>query len=329
MTETPLLDVKDLSITLGQRGQGITPVDNVSFSVAPGEVLGIVGESGSGKSLTLRSIIGLLPKASRIGGSIRLFGKAHDPNTMRGHGIAMIFQEPMTALNPTMRVGDLIGEPIRIQQKLPESAVQEKVIDLMRQVGIPDTLRRARAWPHELSGGLRQRVMIAAALATEPSLLLCDEPTTALDVCIQDQILGLLKKLALERGMAMIFVTHDLAVINAICDKVGVMYAGQVIEMAETSQLLNAPQHPYTEALLRSAPSFARLNGRLEGIDGRPPDPRSFPAGCRFAPRCPYAQGDCQTINGKLLARGPDRWTACVHADKITQFSAGIYAQHC
>ena len=199
----------------------------------------------------------------------------------------------------------------------------------MRQVGIPDAPRRARAWPHELSGGLRQRVMIAAALATEPRLLLCDEPTTALDVCIQDQILGLLRRLALERGMSMIFVTHDLAVVNAMCDKVAVMYAGQVVEMAATELLLNAPQHPYTEALLRSAPSFAKRSERLDGIEGRPPDPRAFPPGCRFAPRCFHAQIDCQSISGELIARDQERWSACIHADKIVQFTAGAYAQHC
>jgi oligopeptide/dipeptide ABC transporter ATP-binding protein len=304
-------------------GRELTPVDSVSFEVRQGEALGLVGESGSGKSLTLRAILGLLPAGASIGGSLRFAAGevppcSYDPARVRGRGIAMIFQEPMTSLNPTMRVGNLVGEPLRRRQRLSRAGARRAAIELLQLVGVPDAARRARAWPHELSGGLRQRVMIAAALATDPKLLLCDEPTTALDVCVQDQILGLLRTLMHERGMSLLFVTHDLAVIGELCDRVVVMYAGRVAETGAAEAVLTAPRHPYTDALLRSAPSMAAGGKRLQGIPGRPPDPWAFPPGCRFAPRCVFARDDCGTAACRPEPCGADRQTACIHPEVLS-----------
>jgi oligopeptide/dipeptide ABC transporter ATP-binding protein len=320
---TALFELDELGVRLGRRGEEFSPVDGVSLSVARGEALGLVGESGCGKSLTLRAVMGLLPRDASVSGQrrISLDGGApapYDPRRLRGRGIGMVFQEPMTALNPTMRVGDLIAEPMRVGGTGRREA-HRRAIELMSQVGIPDAARRSRAWPHELSGGLRQRVMLAAALATDPKLLLCDEPTTALDVCVQDQILGLLSTFVRERGMAMVFVTHDLAVVAELCDRVAVMYAGRVVETGQTAELLAAPAHPYTRALLRSAPSLDRGREPLVGIPGRPPDPRSFPRGCRFADRCELARDDCRQAQPPLMpaAAGTGRLTACLHADEL------------
>jgi oligopeptide/dipeptide ABC transporter ATP-binding protein len=321
MSQTSL-EVEQLSVRIGKGEDAVTPVTGVSFAVGAGEAVGLVGESGCGKSLTLRAIVGLLPRGGAVEGTRRfaLDGDTpveYDPVRVRGRGIGMIFQEPMTALNPTMRIGHLIAEPLRARG-ISKRESHRRAIDLMSQVGIPDAARRARAWPHELSGGLRQRAMIAAALATEPRLLLCDEPTTALDVCIQDQILGLLSTLVRERGMSILFVTHDLAVVSQLCDRVAVMYAGELVEVGETAEVLAAPTHPYTRALLRSAPSFDGARGRLTGIPGRPPDPRAFPAGCRFAERCELAQPSCRTRVPELRSTPlveDERLTACLRVD--------------
>jgi len=323
MSTQPLLSVEGLGVVIGRGPQATRPVEAVSFTVSDGEALGIVGESGSGKSLTLRAVLGLLPAGARREGEVRMAsrGETTDAHSLPP-GMAMIFQEPMTALNPTMRVGTLVAEPLR-RRGLSRREARSGAVKLMREVGIPDAERRARAWPHELSGGLRQRVMIAAALATEPRLLLCDEPTTALDVCIQDQILSLLRRLMEERGMSLLFVSHDLAVVGELCDRVAIMYAGRIMEVGSTDTVLMEPRHPYTDGLRRSAPSMVDPAARLTGIEGMPPDPRAFPPGCRFAPRCPFRQADCDEIDGSLAVAGPGHSTACIHPGSIVREGAG------
>lgn len=317
-----ILEVTDLSVTLERGGQPITPVKGVSLSVNRGEALGIAGESGSGKSLTLKSIIGLLPPGAIVEGDLRFTLDKEDPipytsADVHGHGIGIIFQEPMTALNPTMQVGDLIAEGPRIHQGLDRPAARARAIELMRQVGIPTPERRARMWPHQLSGGLRQRVMIATALSTQPKLLLCDEPTTALDVSIQDQILGLLQDIRTRLDTAIIFVSHDLAVLGELCDRLAIMYAGQIVETGPVDALFRNPKHPYTEALMKSVPSFQATTEKLAGIEGHPPDPSAFPAGCRFAPRCAYARPDCADAQYELAPIALGRNTACIHPEVL------------
>lgn len=317
-----LLAIAGLRITLDIPSGTITPVDGVNLNLARGEALGIAGESGSGKSLTLRSIIGLLPPGAVVEGERRFaLGEAapipYTSTDVHGHGISIIFQEPMTALNPTMRVGDLIAEGPRIHEGLSKADARTRAVELMRQVGIPAPEKRAKMWPHQLSGGLRQRVMIATALSTKPKLLLCDEPTTALDVSIQDQILGLLQEIRTNLGMSIIFVSHDLAVLGELCDQLAIMYAGQIVETGPTDELFSNPKHPYTEALMTSVPSFDATAVELSGIEGHPPDPRSFPTGCRFAPRCRYAQDDCEEAAFELIPVAPGRATACIHSEVL------------
>ena len=317
-----LLNVQDLRIRLNTGPAQIAPVDGVTLAVDRGEALGIVGESGSGKSLTLKAILGLLPAGSQVEGSLR-FSLSPDgdaevsPDQMRGRGVSMIFQEPMTALNPTMRVGDLVAEGARATG-LRRRAAKRRAVELLDAVGVPNPAERARMWPHELSGGLRQRVMIATALSTEPALLLCDEPTTALDVTVQDQILGLLARLRRDLNMAMVFVTHDLAVIAEVCDRIAVMYAGRLVEIGRADDVLAAPAHPYTAALIASAPSFHDGAGRLDGIGGQPPDPRAVPPGCRFAPRCQYVQDDCRSAPHALISTDGHA-TACIHPEALAE----------
>jgi ABC-type dipeptide/oligopeptide/nickel transport system ATPase component len=257
-----LLEVRGLRVDVGSGSGRRRVVDDVDLTVAVGECLGVVGESGSGKSLTMRSVIGLLPRGAQASaGELRFDGAAYRPEDLRGHGIAMVFQEPMTALNPTRRAGDIIADGVLSARKVRISRKQarEVAVGLMREVGIPDPQRRARAYPHELSGGLRQRVMIALALAGNPRLLICDEPTTALDVTVQDQILGLLDRLREERDLAMLFVTHDLGVIAQISQRIAVMYGGRIVEQGATDEVLAHPQHEYTASLRAAA---AALDGR-------------------------------------------------------------------
>ena len=318
----PILEVRDLHVEIPLTRGTVRAVDGASFTVAPGEAMGLVGESGSGKSMTLRAILGLLPHPAGIAGGEILYEGA-DLVTMpakklqdlRGKEISMIFQEPMTALNPVMRVGDQIAEGPLAHMRMGKSASQQRALDLMRQVGIPDPERRARAFPHELSGGMRQRVMIAIALSCEPKLILCDEPTTALDVTIQDQILKLLRSLREERGLSVVFVTHDLAVVAQTCQRLAVMYAGQVVETGSIDETFRSPRHPYTLGLLRSVPDLEDVRDVLRSIPGTPPDPVHPPEGCRFAPRCEFAQPDCMVGDKPLRPITPTRSTACIHDD--------------
>jgi oligopeptide/dipeptide ABC transporter ATP-binding protein len=320
MTTEPLLEVRGLSVEFTLHHGNLRAVDRASFSVAPGEALGIVGESGSGKTVTLRAIVGLLPRAARItGGQVLFEGEdlatldASRLRAVRGRSIAMVFQEPMTALNPVMKVGDQIAEGPLIRGGLSGRAARERAVELMRLVGIPDPSRRASAYPHELSGGLRQRVMIAIALSGDPKLLLCDEPTTALDVTIQDQILALLSSLREELDVSVVLVSHDLAVIAQTCRHVAVMYAGEVVELGPVETVFREPHHPYTLGLLRSVPDFDAVRETLTSIPGTPPDLAAPPSGCRFHPRCAFVQSDCVEGEFPLRSLGGGRSTACIH----------------
>jgi oligopeptide/dipeptide ABC transporter ATP-binding protein len=312
-TEEVVIAVDRLSVRIGTGAHAITPVDGVSFEVRRGECLGLVGESGSGKSLLLRSLVGLLPVDAAVHADSMRFvsdGSAlepYSPPRVRGAGIAMVFQEPLRALNPTMRVGDLIAEGARLHLRLSRSDARRRAVDLLAEVGVPDPGRRARDWPWQLSGGLRQRVMIAMALSSEPALLLCDEPTTALDVSVQDQVLRLLDRLRRERGLSILLVSHDLAVVSQIAHRVAVMYAGEIVETGSTPRLLAAPRHPYTMALLRCVPAVDRPTARLVAIAGAPPDPHEVVAGCRFAARCEHVQ--------ELCLREHPAWVPLGHVD--------------
>jgi oligopeptide/dipeptide ABC transporter ATP-binding protein len=322
MSDGPILEVRDLRVELPLSRGTVHAVDGASISVAPGQAFGLVGESGCGKSMTLRAIMGLLPRPGRIVAGQVLFegedlvtASAGRLRQVRGGSIAMIFQEPMTALNPVMRVGDQIAEAPQVHLGLSRTAARERALDLMRRVGIPDPIRRARAYPHELSGGLRQRIMIAIALSCDPKLILCDEPTTALDVTIQDQILKLLLNLRREFGVSVVFVTHDLAVVAETCERLAVMYAGQIVETGTVDEVFRNPRHPYTLGLLRSVPDFDSVQDSLSSIQGAPPDLVMPPPGCRFHPRCPFAQEDCISGEFPLRPVSADRTTACIHSE--------------
>jgi oligopeptide/dipeptide ABC transporter ATP-binding protein len=322
MSDGPILEVRDLRVELPLSRGTVHAVDGASLTVTPGEAFGLVGESGCGKSMTLRAIMGLLPRPGHIvGGQVLFEGEdlvsapAGRLRQVRGGSIAMIFQEPMTALNPVMRVGDQIAEGPQVHLGLSRTAARERALDLMRRVGIPDPIRRARAYPHELSGGLRQRIMIAIALSCDPKLILCDEPTTALDVTIQDQILKLLLNLRREFGVSVVFVTHDLAVVAQTCERLAVMYAGQIVETGTVDEVFRAPRHPYTLGLLRSVPDFDSVQDSLSAIQGAPPDLVMPPPGCRFHPRCPFAQDDCVSGEFPLRPLSAGRATACIHSE--------------
>ena len=297
----PVLDVADLRTEFRIRGRWCAAVDGISITLGAGETLALVGESGCGKSITALSIIGLVPGPfGRIGGgSIRLDGTdlvgmtERQLERLRGDRVAMIFQEPMTSLNPVMTIGAQIAEGLRIHRKLSKAAAQARALAMLEEVRIPSAAARFHDYPHQFSGGMRQRVMIATALACEPKLLLADEPTTALDVTIQAQVLGLLADLQRRHGMAMLFITHNLGVVAQIADRVAVMYAGQIVEQGPVGAIFSHPAHPYTRALFAAIP---RLDGDaqpLAALPGRVPSLDAMPAGCRFAPRCPMARAGC------------------------------------
>jgi dipeptide transport system ATP-binding protein len=298
----PLLDIRGLTVSFATRGGAFRAVDGIDLSVAPNEVLAIVGESGSGKSVAMLAIMGLLPWTATISAE-RMHFDGQDLLAMRpkhrralvGRDVAMVFQEPMSSLNPCFTVGYQIAEALAAHTTLDREARRARVIELLDQVGIPDPVRRARAFPHQLSGGMSQRVMIAMALACKPRLLIADEPTTALDVTIQAQILDLLQTLRRETGMALVLITHDLGVVAEGADRVLVQYAGRPVETARADALFADPHHPYTAALLAALPERARQGERLAAIEGLVPGQFDRPVGCLFAPRCPQAQALCHT----------------------------------
>jgi oligopeptide/dipeptide ABC transporter ATP-binding protein len=318
-----LLRVRDLVVEFPLARGTLRAVDGVSFDVHQGEALGLVGESGSGKTMALRALVGLLPRTARItAGSIELAGQElvgapeSRLRSVRGRLVSMIFQEPMTALNPVMPVGEQIAEAPLVRMGLGRRNARKQALDLMRRVGIPDPVRRYEAFPHELSGGMRQRVMIAIALSAGPSLILCDEPTTALDVTVQDQILKLLRGLQEDLDVALVFVSHDLAVIAQTCSRVAVMYAGQLVEDGEVASVFSEPHHPYTLGLLRAVPDFDVVRESLSSIPGAPPDLASPPQGCRFHPRCAFVRENCVTAPVPLSSLGAGRNVRCLYHEE-------------
>ncbi len=328
MTDAPLLEVRDLQTTFSMgRGVRLAAVDGVSFTVAAGETLAIVGESGSGKSVTSLSIMRLLPK--RIGeisrGQILLRGtdlvhlSEREMRAIRGKEIGMIFQEPMTSLNPVHTLGRQIAEVVIRHEGLSAARAHARAIEMLDLVGIPEARKRADAYPHQMSGGMRQRAMIAMALACQPRLLIADEPTTALDVTIQAQILELMKELQAQLAMAIVFITHDLGVVAEMADRVVVMYASQVVETGPVADIFERPRMPYTAGLLKSIPRLggAGLRGRLDTIPGQVPILARLPSGCRFRPRCAHAIPACAAAVPDLRPLGPGREVRCIRADDI------------
>ncbi len=322
-----LLEVENLRVAFHTRGGVYRAVNDVSFTLAKGETLGIVGESGSGKSVTCYALLGLLPRPpARIengratfgGGDNRLDLLHATPRELadvRGRRAAMIFQDPMTSLNPYLRVEEQLTEPLRIHSRIGRTEARTRALAALREVGIQDPERRLRAYPHEFSGGMRQRVMIAMALISQPELLIADEPTTALDVTVQAQILDLIKQLQRDHGTAVLFVTHDLGVVSGVCDRVLVMYAGRVVETAPVDALFHAPKHPYNLALQRSIPALQPKGTDLYTVAGLPPDLSKPLPGCPFAPRCEFARPVCQEPV-QLAEVAPGHWSACTRVQR-------------
>ena len=315
----PLLAISDLSVTFATERGHVQALDGVSLSLNAGETLAVVGESGSGKSVTALSILGLLGDSGRVSdGSIEFGGedltKVSDQRLreIRGNQIAFIFQEPMSSLNPVLTIGTQVAEPIWLHHKKSWSEAFEQAGELLQRVAIPDAVKRLEDYPHQFSGGMRQRVMIAMALACQPKLIIADEPTTALDVTVQAQILSLLKNLTKEANSSLILITHDLGVVARYADNVAVMYGGRVVETASARELYKNPQHPYTEGLMASIPKLDGDPGsRLYTIEGQPPDLSNLPSGCSFHPRCPYAQDKCTMTKPTLSEVAPNHLRAC------------------
>lgn len=312
-------------------GGGVDLVRGVTLDVERGTTLAIVGESGSGKSLTALAMMGLLPAGLTVSSGEILFDgepvtglSERDWQPLRGKQIAMIFQDSLSALNPCARVGDQIAEMFRRQTGVGKKEAHRHAVDGMAEVGIPDAERRAKSYPHELSGGMRQRVMIAIAMALRPQLLIADEPTTALDVTIQAQIMRLLLSRKQAAHLTMILISHDLGVVSRSADSVVVMYAGQIVETGPTREIFTAPAHPYTQGLMRSVPDRRRPRADLEAIPGQPPDPRAIPDGCPFHPRCPMAKDICRTVTPVLQPMGPLRMSACHFADELISHGLGL-----
>ncbi len=316
----PLLEVTNLRTSFHTRTGIHRAVDGVSFSLEAGETLGIVGESGSGKSVTCYSLMGLVAQPpGRIEDGSAVFAGTDllrcppaVARSIRGKRIAMVFQDPMTSLNPYVRISTQLIEPLLIHEKISKAAALQRGREMLEAVGINDAARRLHHYPHEFSGGMRQRVMIAMALITRPEVLIADEPTTALDVTVQAQILELIQRLQRQSGMAVIFITHDLGVVSGLCDRVLVMYAGRVVESADVRTLFHQPRHPYTRALQRSIPSVQPKGATLFTIPGLPPDLSKLPPGCAFAPRCEAATERCRRDNPQLRPVSPGHATACL-----------------
>jgi oligopeptide/dipeptide ABC transporter ATP-binding protein len=317
-----LLEVKNLGITFAGSPHDVTAVHDIGFSLSSGEVLGLVGESGSGKSVTSLAIMRLLPPQANIQGEIlfqrngsrqNLFQlEQEEMRALRGSRISMIFQEPMTALNPVMRIGKQIAEAVRAHNPVSRKDSWDRAVEVLKEVAITDPARRARDYPHQLSGGMRQRVMIAMAIVNRPELLIADEPTTALDVTIQAQILKLLAELREKFGLTMLFISHDLAVVSQVADRVAVMYAGSLVELGPREEIFRAPAHPYTHGLLQAVPTLATDRNRpLQTIEGTVPSQNTPLAGCPFEPRCQFRTPDCARALPPLVEVTPGHWARC------------------
>ncbi|HEX8340609.1 MAG TPA: ABC transporter ATP-binding protein [Tepidisphaeraceae bacterium] len=326
---SPLLRVENLTVAFETARGVVRAVNESNLSVYPGQTVALVGESGCGKSVTAMSVLRLLPTppAKYLGGRILFEGRDlltlndREMRRVRGKEIAMIFQEPMTSLNPVYSIGDQITEAVTLHQGTSHRQARAIAESAMADVGINDPARRLDEYPHQMSGGMRQRVMIAMALACRPKLLIADEPTTALDVTIQAQILDLLRKLQRDTGMAILLITHDLGVVAEQADVVSVMYASRIVETARVEELFDRPTHPYTQGLLRSVPQLGGEVSRLQTIPGNVPSPARFPTGCKFHPRCPAMQGDptCATVEPALREVFPGQWAACHHAPNFQE----------
>ena len=321
----PVLRVEDLTVEFMSPGGPLRAVDEVSFELGEGEVLGLVGESGSGKTVTCRALIRLLPSrraritrgAVRVGGLDLMSLPESAMQRVRGERIGMIFQNPTSHLDPVMTIGEQIGESLRFHKRMTRREAASRAIELLRQVGIPDPALRSRSYPHELSGGMRQRAMIAVALAGEPGILIADEPTTALDVTVQAQILRLLLDLRDRAGLSIILITHDLGVVAETCETVAVMYAGRIVERAGKRELLRAPLHPYSQGLIRSQPGAGAPQAELPSIPGQPPSLADLPQGCRFHPRCAYVVERCREVRPPLADAGEGRRSACLRWQEL------------
>jgi peptide/nickel transport system permease protein len=322
--DAALLSVRGLSVSRRGGAGSTLVVDDVSFDVLPGETLGLVGESGCGKTVTALAMLRLLPASLTVtGGQVRWAGSdllrlsMREFGGLRGSALGYVSQEPQASLDPTGTVASQLAEVVRRHDRIGRSAARARAVELLRQVELPDPERTARAYPHELSGGMAQRVALALALAGRPRLLIADEPTTALDVTLQAELLALLRRLQRETGMAIAAITHDWGVVADICDRTIVMYAGQVVEQGGTQELFDRPLHPYTLGLLRSHPSLARAGQPIKALPGRVVQPGSWPAGCRFAPRCELADDECRAGPVSLTGPGPSRQARCLHTERV------------
>jgi peptide/nickel transport system ATP-binding protein len=325
---TPLLDVRDLSVEFSRPGGRVYSVNRISFVLKPGESLGIVGESGSGKSVSMLALLGLIARNGQVSGQARL----HDADLLamdrqellavRGRDIGMIFQDPMTSLNPIMRIGQQITENMLARKLYSAAEARQRGIELLRRVGIPQPEQRFNDYPFQFSGGMRQRVMIAVALALNPALLIADEPTTALDVTVQAQVLSLLDQLRAETGMGMIIVTHDFGVATNHCDRIAVMYAGEIVELAPVDALINRTAHPYTLGLLESTMEIGRSKETIRPIPGTPPSAMVRHEACPFAPRCRFSSERCQRVKPPLVAVDRNHQVACHHSEEVMAYVA-------
>lgn len=323
--DTALLEISDLVVEFRQGGRSLRAANHVSLSVRQGETMGIVGESGSGKSVLCRTILRLLPSPPAFirSGSVRFGGvdlltlSEERMREIRGVDIAMVFQNPMNALNPVWPIGDQVSEGLRVHKGLGQRAARDRAIELLKQVGIPSPELRVDEYPHQWSGGMVQRAVIAMAMANQPKLILADEPTTALDVTIQDQILALLMDLQQAGGMSLVLVSHDMAVVAETCDRVAVMYAGRIVELADTVTIFRDTRHPYTLGLMQSIPRIDVKGERLEPIRGAPPNLSTLPPGCPFAPRCRFVRPECRTTEVALREISPGHFSACLFPERV------------